>query len=51
MDLRNFSHQYYAPLRTSVTLLKFVTELINTPYGAAYDHYLLRAYYAPVTHL
>ena len=33
-DLRNFLHQYHAPLRTSVTLLKFVTELRNTPYGA-----------------
>ena len=34
-DLRIFLHQYYALLRTSVTLLKFVTELRNTPYGAA----------------
>ena len=30
-DLRNFSHKYYAS--------KTVTELRNTPYGAAYDHY------------
>ena len=33
-DLRNFLHQYYAPLRTSLTLLKFVTELRNTPCAA-----------------
>ena len=29
--------------------MKFVTELRNAPYGAAYDNYLLRTYYAPIT--
>ena len=43
----NITRHYGAPYH----FLKAVTELHNTPYRAAYDHYMSRTYYTPITHL
>ena len=49
-DLRNFLHQYYAPLRTSVTpYAAYGVSFFDThPYAPLL---VLRTYYAPITHL